>query len=205
MPLEVMISLKAMSAKGLWNQIYKAGHVAYLMKMAIPWMIMTRPSVCRPRIFNFLAALRSDEAANLPVGVAGFCWGGKYVVEALWDQSKAPNGEKLVECGFIAHPSYVKYPDDIDKVVLPLAVAMPEMDNQTSPENAEAMRKTLEGKTAKSKDQGIEHEYVFYKGAHHGFAVRADEKEVEEAERGMEAQAQAVKWFTKWFDRAAAR
>ena len=32
-----------------------------------------------------------------------------------------------------------------------------------------------------------------------GFAVRADENEKEEAERGKKAEVQAVAWFARWF------
>jgi len=38
-----------------------------------------------------------------------------------------------------------------------------------------------------------------YEKAHHGFAVRADKNDVEEAKRGKKAEAQAVAWFTRWF------
>ena len=57
----------------------------------------------------------------------------------------------------------------------------------------------LVGKTAKTKDYGVEHEFVMYEKAFHGFAVRADEDNVEEAERGKKAEAQAIAWFARWF------
>lgn len=68
-----------------------------------------------------------------------------------------------------------------------------------SPDNAKQTKEILTAKTAKTKDQGVEHEFVMYPGVHHGFAVRADEDEKEEAEAGKKAEEQAVKWFTRWF------
>lgn len=68
-----------------------------------------------------------------------------------------------------------------------------------SPEQAQQTKEILTAKTAKTKDQGVEHEFVMYDGAHHGFAVRADEDDKLEAEAGKKAEAQAVKWFTRWF------
>lgn len=62
----------------------------------------------------------------------------------------------------------------------------------------------------------MQHEFVMYYGAHHGFAVRsvhflrsgtcreltvyrADENDKDEAERGKKAEKQAVDFFTRWF------
>jgi dienelactone hydrolase len=41
-----------------------------------------------------------------------------------------------------------------------------------NPQQAKQTEEVLKAKTAKSKDHGIEHEFVMYDGAHHGFAVR---------------------------------
>ena len=68
-----------------------------------------------------------------------------------------------------------------------------------SVENAKQTEEVLVAKTAKTKDQGVEHEFIMYQKAFHGFAVRAGEDNVEEAERGKKAEAQAIAWFEKWF------
>jgi dienelactone hydrolase len=189
MPPDMMISFHAMTATGFWNQIYKVGHALYLLRYFAPFMINCRDGVASPRIYSFLKAIREHEGAKLPVGTAGFCW----------DQTKTESGERLIDCGFIAHPSNLKYPSDIEKVVLPLSCAAAEIDFQMSAENAKQTEEVLVGKTAKTKDQGVEHEFVMYEKAFHGFAVRADEDNLEEAERGKKAEAQAIAWFGKWF------
>lgn len=68
-----------------------------------------------------------------------------------------------------------------------------------SPENAKQTKEILTANNAKSKDQGVEHEFVMFDGVHHGFAVRADEDDKHEAEAGKKAEVQAVNWFTRWF------
>ena len=199
MPADVMASFQAMSATGFWNQLNKVRHFLYLMRFLPGFLWSCREAVASPRIYDFFKAIRSNEAANLPVGTAGFCWGAKYVTELCWDQTKTDSGTRLIDCGFIAHPSNIKYPGDIEMVLLPLSCAAAEIDMQMSAQNAKQTEDVLKAKTAKTKDQGVEHEFVMYEKAHHGFAVRADKNDVEEAKRGKKAEAQAVAWFTRWF------
>nr|POF18691.1 hydrolase tropi [Quercus suber] len=199
LPSDVLISLKALSATGLWNQLYKFGHFVYLLRHFPPFLFYNRASIATPRIVEFFKKLRENEARDLPVGTAGFCWGGKYVIELLWDQEKTLSGKRLVDCGYTAHPSSVKYPGDIEMVVLPLSISAPEHDMMMPPQEAKRTEEILTAKTAKAKDQGVEHEFISYPGASHGFAVRADEDDVKEAEQGEKAETQAVAWFSKWF------
>ena len=215
MPHELMISFKAMSATGLWNNLYKVGHLMYLIRW-LPWVLFyLSESKCKPRIMSFFKALKENEAKDKPVGTAGFCWGGKYVTELCWDQVKAENGKRLVDCGFTAHPSNMKYPGDFEMIILPYSCAAAEHDQMMSPEQAKQTKDILSAKTAKTKDSGVEHEFQMYDGAHHGFAVRgkyysdlaermltasiADEDEKIEAEQGKRAEDQAVNWFKRWF------
>jgi dienelactone hydrolase len=186
----MMVSLAALSKTGLWNQLYKIGHAAYLARWFIPFMIYCRDAVAQPQIFSFLKAVRKHEASNLPLGVAGFCWGGKHVTKLCWDQEKTDDGKRLIDCGYVAHPSMLKYPSDIEGIKLPYSCAAASIDPQMTDENAKQTKEILVSKTAKTKDHGVEHEFVMYDGAHHGFAVRADEDDLEEAARGQKAEAQ---------------
>lgn len=74
MPTAVMISFQAMSATGFWNQLYKFGHFLYLIRHFLPFMLYNRASIATPRIVDFFKTLRENEAKDLPVGTAGFCW-----------------------------------------------------------------------------------------------------------------------------------
>lgn len=73
MPPEIMDSMKAFSATGLWNQLAKVGHFFYLIRNFVPFMYYCRAGVAGPRIYDFLKALKKNEAKNLNVGTAGFC------------------------------------------------------------------------------------------------------------------------------------
>ncbi|EMC98596.1 hypothetical protein BAUCODRAFT_30863 [Baudoinia panamericana UAMH 10762] len=199
LPADVLISFKALGATGWWNQLYKIYHFFYLFPNFMGFMYYCRQSVTEPRIMKFFKDLKQHEAKNLPVGTAGFCWGAQYVTKLCWDQEKVDGGKRLVDCGFVAHPSMLKYPGDIDMIVLPYSCAAAEIDPQMSAENAKQTKDILMAKTAKTKDSGVEHEFVMYDGAHHGFAVRADEDEKHEAEQGKKAEDQAVNWFKRWF------
>lgn len=192
--------MEALNATGLAANLQKVYHIGCLMYHMLPFLFWYNPpKVVRPRIHNFLKALRANEARDLPVGTAGFCWGGKWVVELCDDTIKTGDGKSLVDCGFTAHPSQLSIPGDIEKVKLPLSIAASEFDPVVTKDNVDTMKAVLDGKAAKGKDQGIDHEVVWYAGAHHGFAVRANEKDMEEAERGKKAEKQAVDWYTRWF------
>jgi len=199
MPADIMISMEALQATGFWNRLYSLGHFVYLIRWFPAFLWTCRESVAKPRIMAWFKALRASQAANLPVGTAGFCWGGKYVTELCWDQVKTEDGKRLVDCGFAAHPSMLKYPGDVEAVLLPLSLAAASNDAQMSSEQAKQTKDILTAKTAKTKDQGLEHEFVMYEGAHHGFAVRADEKQIDQAKMGKQAEEQAVAWFKRWF------
>jgi len=193
-------SMHALSETGLAANIAKIYHFALMAYYFIPFLIRNPASSVRPQIHDFFKALRADEASSLPVAVAGFCWGGKWAVELCADEVKADSGKSLVDCAFTAHPSRLEIPTDIEKVVLPLSIAAAELDQMLSKEQADETKKILNAKSSKSKDTtGVEHELIWYPGAHHGFAVRADEKDTEEAARGKAAEQQAVDWFNRWF------
>ena len=201
MPADVLDSMKAFSATGFWNQLAKISHAFYVIRHFVPFMLYCRPAVAGPRVYDFLKALKQNEAKDLAVGTAGFCWGGHFVTKFCWneEQNKLENGTRATDCGFVAHPSFLTYPTDIENITLPYSCAACEHDPQMSPAQAKQTEEILRGKTAKSKDQGIEHEFVMYNGASHGFAVRADEKDTHEAECGKQAEVQAIKFFTRWF------
>lgn len=168
-----MDSMKAITAPGF--SLSKIGHIFYAMRTFGPFLFWCRPSVTGPRIFKFLKDLKENEAKASPVGTAGFCWGGKFVTQFCWDgdQNRLKDGTRVTECGFVAHPSFLKYPGDIEKIELPYACAASEIDPQMSPDQAKQTEEILKLKTEKGAAKEIVHEFVMYKGAHHGFAVRA--------------------------------
>ncbi|OHW97090.1 dienelactone hydrolase family protein [Colletotrichum incanum] len=190
--------------------------VAMMVRHFIPLLIATRSGVIIPRIGNFLRAVRLAPPSPLPqpassssasvdsasaaqkttkIGVAGFCWGGKYAVQ-LTQLGAGPFGaQPLVDCGYTAHPSFLSLPEDLEKAVLPLSVANGD-DDMMMPKAKMAQAKELMGR----KENG---EIVEYPGAKHGFAVRGDPNDQSQADFGRRAEDQAVGWFQRWFGQGA--
>jgi len=162
----------------------------------IPFLIRTRLSVAKPGVYAFFHALRTAQGADLPVGCAGFCWGGKYVFELCSDSEKAANGKSLVDCGFTAHPSNLVIPQDPDAVTKPLSVAVGDVDVVFPLHRVERTKEIL-------RKKGDVHEVVVIPGAKHGFAVRGAPDDEKAMEQGMQAEDQAVAWFDKWFGKTA--
>ena len=151
-------------------------------------MYYNRQAVAKPRIFDFFKALRQHEGASLPVGTAGFCWGGKYVALVCHDAEKASNGQSLVDAGFAAHPSMLALPDDIEAVQKPLSIANGSRDMALTGPGMEQVKAIFA-----EKEQG-KFELVVYEGAKHGFAVRGDPSNEREHKQGLEAEDQVFSY-----------
>ncbi|KAI3542944.1 dienelactone hydrolase [Colletotrichum filicis] len=161
---------KMEAEKSWWRKYFVIAPVmvATMLRYFIPLVIATRSSV------------------------AGFCWGGKFTV-LLSQLAAGPfGGERLIDCGFTAHPSFLTLPGDLEKVVLPLSVANGD-DDMMMPRARMVEAKSVLGK------KGEDFEIVEYVGATHGFAVRGNPNDQRQAEFGMRAEDQAVGWFRRWF------
>ncbi|KAI9830154.1 MAG: hypothetical protein M1819_005831 [Sarea resinae] len=178
---------------GLWANIMKIYYLPVTLYHALPSLIRTRTSISHPRVVAFLSALRENEASALPVGAAGFCWGGKHVALLTRDSVKAANGLSLIDAGFTGHPSQLKLPEDMELVKLPLSVAVGPEDMALGKENLAIMQTVL------SKKVEVETEVVVYDGAKHGFCIRGDPTDEKQNKQGHEAEDQAVAWFGRWF------
>lgn len=87
----------------------------------------------------------------------------------------------------------LSFPGDIEKVELPLSVAVGDVDMQATREQVIMMKEILE-----VKKKG-DHEVVVMPGAKHGFGVRTDTKDEYQMECAEKAEEQAVAWFSRWF------
>ncbi|KAF2798297.1 dienelactone hydrolase family protein, partial [Melanomma pulvis-pyrius CBS 109.77] len=190
-PPELIISIHALDHGG----VAKIWHLLKCIFYVIPFRWATRPSIIHPRIFGFFHALRNNEAAHLPLGAAGFCWGGKWSTILAWDEEKE-HDKPLVDATFTAHPSSLAIPSDIQKVKKPTSVAAGSLDKRYRKQQVDETDAVLRTKT----DAGeAAHEVVWYEGARHGFAVRGSQTDKAENEMGMRAEAQAISWFQKIF------
>ena len=134
-----------------------------------------RASVCKPRIFSFFSSLRSS--TPLPVGAAGFCWGGKYVTLLCQDIEKSSSGKSLLDCGFTAHPSQLVLPADMEAVKMPLSISNGSKDYQLKSEGNEMIKQVFARKEVElnaDEIRGKMFEMTIVEGARHGFAIRGD-------------------------------
>lgn len=157
-----------------------------------PFLFYNRASVTMPRVVSFLKGLRAHEDAALPLGVAGFCWGGKVVAVLCHDGQRTDDGQPLVDAGFCAHPAGLSVPGDAEKVKLPLSLTVGTQDFALKGDGIRKIQELWRGR------QGGREEFTVVEGARHGFAIRADHASEEEAKQELQAQDQAVAWFGKW-------
>ena len=98
----------------------------------------------------------------------------------------------MIDAGFTAHPSKMKFPDEYDMVKKPLSIAIGDVDMGI---NIDMVKKI---KTLLEKKEDVPCEVTIYPGAKHGFAVRADPKDEGQTKSAVGAEKQAISWFTKW-------
>ena len=163
-----------------------------------PYLYRNRPGVAMPRIVAFLTSLRASSDDR--IGVAGFCWGGKFAV-LLCDPAtySTEDGKSLVDCAFVAHPSNLSLPTDIEKVTLPLRICQGSEDWVLGMDGVKQIEDIFADKE-KQLDQSQRDKFVItvVEGALHGFAVRGNLGIEEEVQHGMVAEDEAVKWYQKW-------
>ena len=119
-------------------------------------------------------------------------WGGKHTVVLAQNEKKASNGKPLISSAFTGHPSGLEVPKDIENVKLPLAVAIGTKDIMLNGNGLDTTKEILKGKSFYTEVQE-------YKGAGHGFCVRADTTTEDAARQAKEAEEQAVSFFQRTF------
>lgn len=172
-------------------------YLCAVMADFVPFLYRNRLGVAWPRVTTFLSALREEKGATLPVGVAGFCWGGLHAIKLTHDaaDTKTASGRPLADAAFAAHASNVTIPQDIDAVKMPLSIANGDDDGVMS------IKQVLQIKEILSRRSDLDTEVVVYPGAKHGFAVRASraKPDSQETRQAEEAENQAIAWFQRQF------
>ncbi|KAK5941235.1 hypothetical protein PMZ80_006512 [Knufia obscura] len=183
-----------------WDWVVKPYHVACALYGFAPFFYYNSFAKSMPKVTAFFEAVRENEAKemNLPIGDAGFCWGGQHTFALASGEYKTKGGQVLCDAHFTAHPSNVSVPGDAKKVKLPLSVAAAGKDKVMTVEQAREVEAILREKTEK---EGLKHsEVVYYMEAGHGFGVRADpgnEKVKKHADGSVQ---QAVRFWNRVFD-----
>ncbi len=152
----------------------------------------TRRSKSQPIVFNFLRRLRADPAtADTKIGVVGFCWGGQYAILLSQNDSGPGSTESkpLVDAAFTAHPARFEIPGDIEKVKVPLSMALASNDLWVN---------EMEAKVLEKVEKGVPYQAVIFEGTRHGFALRNDEKDEVQMAAAEKAEEQALFWLKRW-------
>ncbi|KAH0593545.1 hypothetical protein MHUMG1_08683 [Metarhizium humberi] len=192
-PVSMLFSMQTALAPGnLFSRFIAA---VQTVLAAVPFFIRCAPGRTFPGVKGFFEQLRKEEGQALPIGAAGFCWGGKHTVTLA--HGAEINGQPLIDAGFTGHPSLLSLPSDVEKIKRPVSFACAEDDNQISLKQAEQIKAIVTAFPEPYKG-----ELRVYQKTGHGFAVRADLKVPDVAAQAAAAEDQAIAWFTSHFSTA---
>ncbi|KAJ4789522.1 alpha/beta-Hydrolases superfamily protein [Rhynchospora pubera] len=117
------------------------------------------------------------------IGSAGFCWGGKVVVElAKYD---------YINAAVSLHPAPLTN-DDIREVKCPISILGAEVDRSNSPEAIKQFAGILSTKPE------VHSHVKIYPGTEHGWSVRYDVNDKQAVEKAEEAQKDLLDWLVKY-------
>lgn len=171
-------------------------HLFWGIYAFVPWIYYNRHRYTFPLVKSFFEALRRDEGSALPVGVAGFCWGGKHTLllthkENYLNLDGTP--KPMLDAAFTGHPSSVNIPEDFEKITVPTSFAIPEKDHHIkAPKDTDLLREIMA-----RKPEGQRGEIKVYLGSAHGFCVRGDVFGLagDVSRQASDAEDQAIAWF----------
>ena len=146
-------------------QLIRRFYIMQALYYFLPFLARCRTSVILPRVISYFTFLRKSEPPTQKIGVAGFCFGGRYALLLTHTgkaQFKTPDGRPLVDACFAAHPSRVSIPKNIEQAQLPLSIAVGSKDLVMP------MNETKKAKAILEKKKNGEGEVVVYDGAIHG-------------------------------------
>ncbi|KAH9948883.1 dienelactone hydrolase [Amylocystis lapponica] len=147
----------------------------------VPFVLRNSGAAQSAKIGAFVAALSTEHPAA-KIGFVGFCWGGRYAItmNSSFDASVA------------AHPSLVKFPEDLADVSKPISFALAEHDHGYGRERGTETEKTL-------KEKGVaDLEVVVYEGVNHGWTIRGNLADPQKKEARDKARDQALAWFDRF-------
>ncbi|KAK4731881.1 hypothetical protein R3W88_024869 [Solanum pinnatisectum] len=116
------------------------------------------------------------------IGAAGFCWGGKVVVQLATSRN--------IQAAVLLHPSFVSM-DDFKEVKAPIAILGAEIDHLTPPELIMQFKEILSSKPE------VDSFVKIYPGVAHGWTVRYNEEDKNAVQSAEEAHQEMLNWFAK--------
>ncbi|KIX92103.1 uncharacterized protein Z520_12187 [Fonsecaea multimorphosa CBS 102226] len=207
MPVSVLDKMESVMGTSLsiTNFLPKAYTVLTLLPLAIPFMLWGHPKNPYPNILKYARDVRAELPPGGKLGVAGFCWGAWPATKLCTEPAVAGGSERLIDAQFNGHPSYIiKEPhmvvDAVKAFKTPYSSAIAEKDFQFNAEVAtktEAQLREALGGSKGDGEGGYNYEFRIYKGATHGFCVKARE---EDMQNYHDAAKQATDWFNKYLN-----
>jgi len=182
-----------------WN-LQKLRHLFWLIVGNIQFMTANSMSKMYPTVKGWFSQLRKEEGDTVPIGAAGFCWGGRLTVLLAAEQGEEGVNDSgtLIDAGFAAHPSRLSIPSDVEKLVTPVAFALGGKDDMLPQAERDKIREVVEALPERARG-----EVRIYEGCGHGFAVRADVHnpvgDTVAADGAAQAEEQCLGWFRKHF------
>lgn len=142
------------------------------------WLAKHRPEEAVKYVKPLIQVLK--EKGIHKIGAAGFCWGGKVVVELAKEVD-------IIPVAALLHPSYTTV-DDIKGVKVPMALLVGERDNGTPPEY-------VKESTAALKANQVDYFVKVYPGMPHGWTIRYKDDIPAQKKYSEEACQDLVDWF----------
>ncbi|CAI0391232.1 unnamed protein product [Linum tenue] len=146
------------------------------------WKEAHRPEKAVEDSKQVIAALRSSSGMSA-VGAAGFCWGGKVVVELAKSD--------VIQAAVLLHPSQVTV-DDIEDVKKPIAVLGAEIDKLSPPELLRQLEQVLSTKPE------VEGYVKIFGGVVHGWTTKYKDEDEASVRSAEEAHQNMLDWFIKF-------
>ncbi|KAF7555974.1 hypothetical protein G7046_g6419 [Stylonectria norvegica] len=174
------------------NYLTMAYNFFFVLLAFIPFILRNRPGKAYPIVRGFFEQLRKEEGETLPIGAAGYCWGGKFAL--LLAHGAEINGKPLIDAAFTGHPSLLSLPGDVEKLTLPVSFAIGDRDIQVSLKQAKEIKAIVEAKHGAAKG-----EVRIYDESSHGFCVRASLQDKDLAQKAADAEDQCIAWFNAQF------
>jgi dienelactone hydrolase len=122
------------------------------------WLPNHSAEITRPFVDSFLEKLSKGEEFEF-LGLVGYCFGAKYVIQQLTSNTK-------VTAGAVAHPSFVTI-EEVAAIEKPILISAAEIDSIFT----EDLRHLTESKL---KEIGVDYQIDLFGGVTHGFAVKGD-------------------------------
>ncbi|KAF2855759.1 alpha/beta-hydrolase [Plenodomus tracheiphilus IPT5] len=170
------------------------------MPSFLMWMTRHKTAPTEKICNDFLEKLRRETPADRKIGMAGFCWGGRYAIRAALEENMIEvDGVKkpLVDAVVAMHPSNLVIPADVEKVVVPVSIGWGVEDQGVS----FAQKGQVEDVHAQAKKAGREVpvvEHQVYRPGRHGFGIRGNPDDALERKAMEDSEAQALAWFKRW-------